>query len=125
MRAVHNLVTSVGAVLDAGLPYVLTDGHPIMDFTDQFDAVEDLSRIDHELMRARYWKATEDDPDRERRRQAEFLIHERVPWELIEEIGVMDAKIKARVEQILAGCGSAHQPPVSVTDRWYYPERSK
>lgn len=61
-------------------------------------AARTRGRVDLPLMRERYWKDTEDDPDRERRRQVEFLVHDRVPWEVIEKIGVMDAKIRARVE---------------------------
>jgi len=72
-------------------------------------------------MQERYWKDTEDDPDRERRRQAELLVHDRVPWEVIEEIGVMDTRIKARVEELLSR--TAHVPPVTVRPDWYYKER--
>ncbi len=46
------------------------------------------------------------------------------PWELIEEIGVMDAAIKTRVETLLQEIGSRHQLTVHSRPRWYYPERS-
>jgi hypothetical protein len=66
---------------------------PLAALSDTFDDADQIAeRVDLPLMRERYWKDTEDDPDRERRRQAEFLVHDRAPWEVIEEIGVMDAK---------------------------------
>jgi ssDNA thymidine ADP-ribosyltransferase, DarT len=93
--------------------------------SDTFDEHDQIAeRVDLPLMRERYWKDTEEDPDRERRRQAEFLVHHRVPWEVIEEIGVMDATIKTRVEAILSSTSGVSQVPrVSVRSDWYYQER--
>ena len=51
-----------------------------MRFTDFFDDLKDLDKIDWDLMQSRYWNDTNDDPDRKRRRQAEFLVHEFFPW---------------------------------------------
>lgn len=121
-RPLLYLVTSVAAITRAGLLFTYTDGHPLAALSDTFDDADRIAeRVDLPLMRERYWKDTEDDPDRERRRQAELLVFDRVPWEVIEEIGVLDVKIKARVEGILAG--SAHVPPVTVRPDWYYKER--
>ena len=96
--------------------FVYTDGHPLAALSDTFDDPDRIAeRVDLPLMRARYWKDTEDDLDCERRRQAELLVHERVPWEVIEEIGVMDATIKTRVEEILSSTsGAAYAPRVIV-----------
>jgi len=68
------LVTSIGAILDAGLRYAFSDGHPTMNLTDFFADLAMLDRVDHALMRERMWKDTPRDNDRERRRQAEFLV---------------------------------------------------
>lgn len=120
-RPLLYLVTSVATVAGAGLRFTYTDGHPLAALSDTFDDADQIdARVDLALMRERYWKDTEDDPDRERRRQAELLVHERVPWTAVEEIGVMDAAVKTRVEEILSG--SAHLPPVTVRPGWYYPE---
>ncbi len=51
-------------------------------------------------------------------KQAEFLVYESFPWELVERVGVYDVGIKARVEDVL---GSAeHKPLVTVKQAWYY-----
>lgn len=69
-------------------------------------------------MQASYWRDTEDDNDRKRRRQAEFLVHQFCPWELLTEIGVMNNTIQAQVIQILQNF--KQQIPVRVYSSWYY-----
>lgn len=51
-------------------------------------------------------------------KQAEFLLHESFPWELIEKIGVLNDTIVDRVRAALPRV--AHRPPVVVEPRWYY-----
>lgn len=121
-RPLIYLVSSVERVIDAGLSFVIADGHPLATFTDTYDDLARLDQIDFALMNERMWKDTDEDPDRERRRQAEFLVHERVPWELIEEIGVMDAQVKKRVEELLEEAKAQHRPKVVVRGGWYYRE---
>jgi len=124
-RPLLYLVTSLATITAAGLRFVYTDGHPLAALSDMFDDPDQIAeRVDLPLMQARYWKDTEDDPDRERRRQAELLVHQCVPWEVIEEIGVMDEPIKTRVEELLAGASGAFPAPrVIVRSGWYYRER--
>ena len=54
-----------------------------------------------------------------RRRQAEFLVHDSVPWELVTRIGVISKEMKASVEKLLVD--APHQPAVEVHEFWYYP----
>jgi len=51
-------------------------------------------------------------------KQAEFLLHESFPWELVEEIGVRDAAVGEQVRAAVEG--ATHQPPVRVEPTWYY-----
>ena len=79
-RPVIYLCSTAEAVRKARLRWVFTEGHADMRFTDFFDDLKDLDKIDWDLMQSRYWNDTNDDPDRKRRRQAEFLVHEFFPW---------------------------------------------
>ena len=115
---VLHLVTSIKNVLDAGLGFVFTDGHGIMDFTDFYDDLKDLEHVDWDVMKATYWADTEDDTERRRRRQAEFLIHEKLPFQYIEEIGVIDRTVQAEVESLMRA--SIFRPGIAVRRRWYY-----
>jgi hypothetical protein len=54
-------------------------------------------------MQAQYWNDTDNDPDRKRRRQAEFLVHEFFPWALVSYIGVYDRSIAETVDEIIQG----------------------
>jgi len=117
-KPIVHLVSSAEAVQEAGLPFVFTDGHAIMDLSDFFNDLNELPRVDWTVMRSRYWNDTVQDPDRCRRRQAEFLVHRSLPWDLIEEIGVMSQETKRGVDAILPEAG--HRPRVVVRAGWYY-----
>lgn len=112
-----HLVTTAELVEIEGLVFTFTDGHAIM-FPEFYDSLEDLSEIDWKIMKATYWADTLEDNDRSRRRQAEFLVYEFLPWSLISEIGVIDATIQQQVQQILRDLNQT--TPVRVHRNWYY-----
>lgn len=86
------------------------------DFYDDLDRLEEV--IDWELMQAKYWSDTEDDPNRKCRRQAEFLVYQFCPWQLIKEVGVMNPTIQRQVQQLLEIYNNP--TPVRVYASWYY-----
>ena len=102
------------------LDFAFTDGHGIAAFTQFFDDLANLDKIDWKTVGLRYWADTPDDNDRQRRKQAEFLVHRHVPWELTHGIAVIDEPMKSRVEAILENHAEAHQPIVRVLRKWYY-----
>jgi hypothetical protein len=104
------LVSTVEAVRAAALPFVLTDGHGTMALTDFFADPDRLDRIDWPLMRAQYWRDTVEDGDRKRRRQAEMLVHRRVPWSLVHTIVVKTGPAAAAVARSAPGSGAACGP---------------
>jgi hypothetical protein len=110
------LCSSTEAVDATGLRWVFTEGHADMQYTDFFDDFQDLDKIDWNLMKAKYWNAIPDDPDRSRRRQAEFLVRDFFPWQLVHQIAVYGNATAAAVAQILAG----NPPPVVIQQGWYY-----
>ena len=115
-RPVIYLCSTAEAVDSAGLRWVFTEGHADMDYTDFFDDLKDLGKVDWDLMRQRYWHDTNDDPDRTRRRQVEFLVHKFFPWALVSHIGVYDRSIADAVGQIMKG----QIPQVGIQREWYY-----
>ena len=58
--------------------------------------------------------------DRQRRKQAEFLVHRFCDWSLIQAIGVINQDMKTAVEEILAGYPAGLHKPVVVKSEWYY-----
>jgi hypothetical protein len=114
------LVSSVEKVQQSGTAFVFSDGHGIATFTDWFDSVFDLDKFDWAAVSARIWRDTIEDMDRQRRKQAEFLVHEFCSWDLVERVGVLDQAMKARVEAILEAAPRQMQRPVDVVPDWYY-----
>ncbi len=114
------LQTTVEAVIGAGRRFVFSDGHGIAAFTHWFDDVTRLDQVDWEMVYQRYWRDEVSDMDRQRRKQAEFLIHEFCPWALVEEIAVLNTTAKTRVETIMNEFDVAHRKLVNVRPGWYY-----
>lgn len=115
---VVHLVSAAEVILAAGLGIAFTDGHAIMAWTEFYDDLSDLDKVDWPLMEAKYWSDKLEDMDRRRRRQAEFLVHESMPWELIAEIVVMNQSVEAKVREILMREGDT--TPVQTRRSWYY-----
>ena len=114
------LVSNCQAVANSGADFVFSDGHGLAAYTGWFDDLADLDAVDWDLVYERYWSNTEADLDRQRRKQAEFLVHRFVDWGLIQDIAVIDAARKGEVEEILSRFPATMHRPVVVRRDWYY-----
>jgi hypothetical protein len=114
------LVSSCEIVAQARLPFVFTDGHAVKRLTNQFEDLTKLSEIDWPLMRATYWNDTDQDGDRKRIRQAEFLVRDFCPWQFIEFIGVHDEQCAIAVRNALLEAKASRCPDVKIKPGWYY-----
>lgn len=116
-RRLAYLVSSTEAAYDAGLPCVFTDGNAATAFTRVRDDPSELAElVDWPLMQATYWYNTPEDPDRRRRRMAEFLVHETLPLELVTGIGVYDRAGQALIATMAGGSTI----PVAIRRDWYF-----
>ncbi|MGH2376961.1 MAG: type II toxin-antitoxin system toxin DNA ADP-ribosyl transferase DarT [Candidatus Limnocylindria bacterium] len=114
------LISTAQAIRDSGAPYVFSDGHGIALFTDWFDDLGELDRVDWTAVSARYWVDTVDEPDRQRRKQSEFLVYKSCPWELISELAVLNQHMKNRVQTIMADFPAALRRQVRIRPELYY-----
>ena len=80
-------------------------------FADCSD-LRQLDKLNWDAIAARDWRG------RQNGKQAEFLVERSLPWELIDRIGVLSARIRARALQAVQE--SAHRPPVEIKRDWYY-----
>ncbi|AHW65718.1 Hypothetical protein CGLY_16725 (plasmid) [Corynebacterium glyciniphilum AJ 3170] len=101
---------------------ILTDRNAALNVAEfrQFvlqDPLED-GFIDWPLMRAKYWKSTDDAPDRRERRMAEALVQGRVGWEAITAISTRNQQVADEVNSILTGARVSL--PVNVRGGWYF-----
>ena len=113
------LVSSAEAIAAAGIPFVFSDGNcaaTVTCFSGDLAQIESV--VDWEVMRAQMWANTADDPDRRRRRMAEFLVHQQVPVGCLSGIVVHRDMMKKRVEELLASSGT--ELPVVTEASWYF-----
>lgn len=118
------LVSSVEKVVNENsLSWCFTDGHGVDQLTEYYDDPKELVNIDWGIIAAWDYRDTLADNDRKRRKQAEFLVHESFPIDLIDKIGVYGSEQKQSVESILAQ--HPYKMPVVVEKKWYYSSRGK
>ncbi|MFW0786140.1 DUF4433 domain-containing protein [Gordonia sp. CPCC 206044] len=114
------LMTSIEVLNDQGLRLVFSDRNAVLAVTAFSDDIDDLdSLVDWDVIAARYWAGTPDDPDRVERRMAECLVHRHVPWEAFTGIAVYDTRREHQVLQILDRMEKPH-PPVTVVPNAYF-----
>jgi hypothetical protein len=119
-RPLVYLVTTAQAVKEANLHFAFSNGHGLAALTDWFDDLGRLDEVDWGAVNLRYWIDTVDDMDRQRKKQAEFLVHDGCPWSLIQQIAVVDTAMKEQVEAILNDFHASEQRPVHIRPSWYY-----
>lgn len=117
-RDVVYLTSTAEGVARADRQWCFTDGHAVMQFSRFFENLDDLAQVDWKVINDWSWANRDDDPDRKRRKQAEFLVHDSFPWHWTESIGVIDGATARRVQDILAD--SDHKPRIRVKKKWYY-----
>jgi hypothetical protein len=114
-RVIH-LRSTVRTAVAVGRPWVFTDRHAEVAHALYLDDLARLDEIAWEVMPLQFWSGGKVDPEVKELRQAEFLVHEFIPWGAIQEIGVMSAATAREVQGYLGPGG----PPVNVRTGWYY-----
>jgi hypothetical protein len=115
------LKTTCQLVVTCGGQFVFSDGHGLARFTQWSDDLASLGNVDWGMVYQQYWADTAEDGDRQRRKQAEFLVWHFCPWDWIQEIGVLSESAKGRVVNILGDFSAAYSRPVLIRRDWYYP----
>lgn len=113
------LVLTVDAAIGSGKPWLYSDGNCAAAITKYYADVTKLDQVvDWQVMGSKWWMNTIEDPDRMRRRMAEFLVHEELPTDTVVKLATRTAETAKHVRAILAAEGVALQ--VDVRPAWYY-----
>jgi hypothetical protein len=112
------LATTMQAVATLRIPWLLTDGNCAVRMSKVYDQAEHLDKVDWAIMRERYWNDTLEDPDRMRRRMAEFLVHDQLPFGAIKHVVAMTTQVAELTQAVLES--GPHRPSISVNRNWYY-----
>jgi hypothetical protein len=92
--------------------WAFTLSHAGAFYTESRSGLAQLDEIDWEAVAATDWQA----PEVKEGKQAEFLVRDSFPWELVERIGVSSATVRAQALNVL---GAAQQPVVEIRPDWY------
>lgn len=86
-------------------------------FEDRCDLAQ-LDEIDWNAVQATKWSGPGIDSSVKEHKQAEFLIEQQFPWELVSRIGVQSMPVCRQVKSALES--TAHKLPVEIRREWYY-----
>lgn len=81
------------------------------NFEDRCD-LANLGEINWEAVHARQWQGCKE------AKQAEFLIEQQFPWNLILRIGVQSEQMRLRTMDVVEE--ARHKPRVEIKPDWYY-----
>lgn len=98
--------------------FLFTDAQANKAYTRYYDDLRDLDKLDWATIYHRVWHDTIDDNGRKGRKQAEFLVYEKCPLEMVRAICVYDEKRKEQTLEALAQYG--FNLPVEIKSEWYY-----
>ncbi len=113
-----HLVLDAESLIGNGLACVHTDGNAASQPLRFYSGVEGFGRLRWDVIQSWSWRDTPDDNDRKRSKQAEFLVHDTVPWSFVQLIGAMTEATRDRA--LAAMASAAHRPPVTLQLDWYY-----
>lgn len=97
---------------DANARWAFTDINAANRAADFFNDLSKLDKLNWDAIQASSWRSCRD------HKMAEFLLHQRFPWELVRGIGVQSPKIAQQVAQ--ACSTTTHRPLIRVKQEWYY-----
>jgi len=110
-------VSSVQKIIDLQSDFVFTDGHAVDNFSSQYSAIDiqNIDKlIDKDAINAKYWR-DENDLDRKRRKEAEFLVMGNIPPDAILGYLVYNENAKSRIITF-----RANEKKVNIRSDYYF-----
>jgi len=98
--------------------WCFTDGHAKTAITEFYNNIDAIGEVDWSIVKERQWNNTEDDFDRMRRKQAEFLVKNYVPVTCIRHLVVYNEERRILLREVIERLGLNIQ--VSVKTQFYY-----
>lgn len=115
------IVCNLMDIIDNNDKWLFTDGHAKDALSNFYYDIRDLDKLDWQVIKSRYWKNTQSDNDRMRRKQAEFLVYKKVALNFIRGLIVKNEERKLEMEKIILNLGLSLKVYVDKTNKYYYP----
>lgn len=95
-----------------GVPWAFTLSNAGARYAEFRSRLEELDQLNWQAIAARDWAGLKE------AKQAEFLLHEQFPFDLVERIGAHSDAVRSRA--VAAMREAPYQPRVEVRPEWYY-----
>lgn len=115
------LVCKIQDIIACCPEWCFTDGHAKNNFTEFFNDINDLCQIDWNAVSLQHWANDEQDRDRMRKKQAEFLVKTHVPTNCITGIIVKTPQREQFVKEVLSRLSLNIRVKVDSNNKYYYP----
>ena len=115
------VVCRISGIIEHCPEWCFTDGHAKNHLTRFYNHTDDLTKLDWEVISMQYWHNTEDDYDRMRRKQAEFLVKGHVPANCICGLIVLNPELEIKAKTIQKQAGVEIPVYVDNNRRYFYP----
>ena len=112
------IISFVSMILKSSAKFAFTDGHPTVAFSRFYNDINDIERVDFDVMKLIHWRDTAEDLDIKRRRQAEFLVKEFFSLELCRGFAVINENMQREMHLQLSN--SKWKQPVHVRPQFYF-----
>ena len=119
-RDIVYLCTHIDMVAQACPDFCFTDGHAKDRLTAYYNQLSDLDNVDWSVVEQKYWFSTENEPDKMRRKQAEFLVKTCVPLSCLSGIIVLDDSAAEAVNTIKEETGCDLPVHIDNKRKYYY-----
>lgn len=96
-----------------GKPWAFSTSNASASYSEDYNDLSELRRINWTAVQSNQWSG-----EYKEGKQAEFLIAEAFPWELILRIGVHSRPVSDTVTNIIRT--AVHRPAIRVMRGWYY-----
>ncbi len=114
------IVCKVDLIVENCAEWCFTDGHAKNAITEFYNGVANLDEIDWNMVAERNWSNNEEDFDRMRRKQAEFLVKHHVPVNCISSIVVHSEQRRVFVQAIIDRLGLEISVRINPNNQFYY-----
>jgi hypothetical protein len=98
--------------------WAFTLSNAAADYVEDRNDLAQLNEINWEAIGVSRWGGNGVSPSVREGKQAEFLMENSFPWNLVERIGVHSQLIQQQVMNALPA--AAHRPRIEIVQTWYY-----
>lgn len=114
------LCTHIETIIKRCPEWCFTDGHAKDKLTAYYNQLDGLALIDWDTVTNKYWSSTPEDPDKMRRKQAEFLVRTHVPTTCLSGAIVHDEAAEAKTRGIMNSVGIILPIHIDKKHNYYY-----